>query len=89
MIMKYKIVVFCDSAFFHGKDIDVKTPVATNHDFWDAKIRCNMERDREVNQKLEGLGYKVIRFWDSEINKHTDQCVEAVQEAIIEVCMDV
>lgn len=81
-ITKYKIAVFCDSSFWHGRDFESKKPVDTNHDYWDAKIRRNMERDREVNQKLHALGWTVLRFWDQEINKHLDECVQAVKEAI-------
>ena len=82
-ITKYKIALFCDSSFWHGRDFESKKPVDTNHDYWDAKIRRNMERDREVNQKLHALGWTVLRFWDQEINKHLDECVQAVKEAIV------
>jgi DNA mismatch endonuclease (patch repair protein) len=38
-ITKYRIAVFCDSSFWHGRDFEKKKPVATNHQYWDAKIR--------------------------------------------------
>lgn len=81
-ITKYRIAVFCDSAFFHGKDFQTKKPVANNHDFWDAKIRRNMERDREVNEQLRAIGWTVVRFWDTDILKHTDECVRIVCDTI-------
>ena len=74
--------MFCDSAFFHGRDFDIKKPVDTNHDYWDKKIRRNMERDREVNEQLAAMGWTVVRFWDSEINKELPSCVERVKEAL-------
>ena len=82
-ITKYKIAVFCDSSFWHGRDFENKKPVDTNHDYWDAKIRRNMERDLEVNQQLINLGWTVLRFWDVDINKRLDECIQAVKEAIL------
>lgn len=81
-ITKYQIAVFCDSSFWHGRDFENKKPVDTNHDYWDAKIRRNMERDQEVNQQLKNLGWTVLRFWDVEINKHLDECVQTVKKTM-------
>lgn len=81
-ITKHKIAVFCDSSFFHGRDFDTKKPVGTNREFWEAKIRRNMERDREVDRQLEEAGWLVLRFWDTEINKETDRCVAEIAAAV-------
>ena len=83
-ITKYRIAIFCDSSFWHGRDFDKKKPVETNHNYWDAKIRRNMERDREVNMQLRDLEWTVLRFWDVEINKQLDVCVQTIKEVIIE-----
>ncbi len=83
-ITKYRIAIFCDSSFWHGRDFDKKKPVATNHQYWDAKIKRNMERDKEVNQKLRAAGWTVLRFWDIEINKNMDECINTVIEAVLE-----
>ena len=81
-ITKYKIAVFCDSAFFHGKDYDTTTKPKTNADFWEKKIRRNMERDKEVNAALKEQGWTVMRFWDEDITKHTGECVQAILDEI-------
>lgn len=83
VLTKYKTAIFCDSSFWHGRNFETKKPVATNHEYWDAKIRRNMERDKEVNTKLEELGWTVLRFWDEDINKHLEDCVQAIKNAII------
>ena len=82
VFLKNRVAVFCDSSFWHGKDFDSKKPVATNHEYWDSKIRRNIERDEEVNKQLFELGWTVIRFWDIEINKHLAECVKAVKVAL-------
>lgn len=81
-ITKYKIAVFCDSAFWHGKDYETVNKPQTNADFWDRKIRRNIERDKEVNKMLEESGWTVLRFWDKEILKNTDGCICKIQEVI-------
>ena len=84
VLTKYKIAIFCDGEFFHGKDFDKKKPVDHNHDYWDAKIRRNMDRDLEVTRQLRAMGWTVIRFWDSEVTKTLDNCVKAIEELIFE-----
>ncbi len=81
-ITKYKIAIFCDSSFWHGKDFDIKKPVQTNYEFWNKKIRRNMARDKEVDILLEDKGWIVLHFWDDEINKKIEECIRAVKEAI-------
>ena len=79
VLTKYKLAIFCDSSFFHGKDFDTKKPVATNNDYWDAKIRRNMQRDIEVNEQLKLMGWTVVRFWDTDITKQLSECVSTVK----------
>lgn len=81
-ITKWKIAVFADSSFWHGRNFDNKKPVDTNHEYWDAKIRRNMERDKEVNEALLTMGWEPVRFWDVDINKHLEQCVGKIKKAI-------
>lgn len=86
-ITKWRIAVFCDSSFWHGRDFGSKKPVATNHEYWDKKIRRNMERDMEVNQALLAMDWTVIRFWDTDIMKRLDECVLTIQEAILDAAI--
>lgn len=79
---KYKIAVFVDSEFFHGKDWETKKRPATNADFWLKKIGRNIERDKEVNEYLTSNGWTVLRFWSQEVKKNLDGVVSAITEAI-------
>ena len=90
-ITKYKIAVFCDSEFFHGKDWEIKRPKllnSKNSEYWISKIERNMERDRKNEQQLLFLGWTVIRFWGKEILKNTDECVRVIEETIFENQID-
>ena len=91
VLTKYKIAVFCDSEFFHGKDWEVLKPQlerGNNSDFWISKISKNKERDDEVNKKLLFLGWTVIRFWGKEILKDVDGCVRVIEETIMDLSID-
>ena len=86
-LTKYKIAIFCDGEFFHGKDWDelrVRLLKSDNGNFWIEKIERNMKRDDEVNKALLILGWTVLRFWGTDIKKHTDECIRAVEESIAE-----
>lgn len=87
VLTKYKIVIFCDGEFFHGKDWEVRKPVlaqGNNGDYWVKKISRNRERDEETNKLLSYLGWTVIRFWGNDIKKHTDECIRVIEEAIFD-----
>lgn len=52
-----KLAVFADSEFGHGKQLlEGKYIPKTNTEFWVKKITRNIERDKEVNEKLESEG---------------------------------
>ena len=88
VLMKYKIAIFCDGEFFHGKDWEVLKPrleKGENGEFWVSKISRNRERDDEINKKLLFMGWTVLRFWGAEIKKDTDECVKVIEETIFEI----
>lgn len=89
-ITKYKIAIFCDSEFFHGKDWDVLKPKVergNNGEYWTKKIQENIDRDREKDKKLLYLGWTVIHFWGKDIMKKTDECVKVIEETIFAIKM--
>ena len=68
VLTKYKIAIFCDSEFFHGKDWEIlklRLEKGKNPDFWIKKIERNRNRDYENDKKLLFLGYTVLHFWVS------------------------
>jgi len=78
-IMKYKLAVFIDGAYWHGYNWDErKARLKTNKEFWIPKIERNMQRDREVNQQLEDMGYTVFRFWAHEVKGNLKTCINDV-----------
>lgn len=87
VLTKQKIVIFCDSEFFHGKDWEVLKPrleKGNNANYWLKKIERNITRDQEINQQLNFLGWTVVRFWGKEILNNTDECIKVIEETIFE-----
>lgn len=88
VLTKYKIAIFCDGEFFHGKDWEVLKPKlmnSNNGEFWIKKISRNIERDNEIDKKLLFLGWTVIRFWGDEIKKNPEECVTVIEETIFDL----
>ena len=74
-----KIAVFCDGEFWHGYDWDTrKNQIKSRKEYWIPKIERNMQRDKEINAKLEELGWIVLRFWEKDIKKHPEKCADAI-----------
>lgn len=77
---KQKIAVFVDGDFWHARGHQDKPgeQVATNKDFWRKKLTDNVERDRFVNDALLEQGWLVLRFWESDVKKNLDKCVDEI-----------
>ncbi|MCM1063779.1 MAG: very short patch repair endonuclease [Eubacterium sp.] len=87
VLPKYRIAIFCDGEFFHGKDWEILKPrlaAGKNPDYWIPKIERNIERDREKEQELFFADWTVIRFWGKDILKKTDECVRIIEECIFD-----
>jgi DNA mismatch endonuclease (patch repair protein) len=72
-----KVVVFCDSSFWHGRNwriLQKRLPKG----YWYDHIRKNRIRDRRVVTELKSQGYIVLRFWDEKINNDINRCVKRI-----------
>lgn len=82
-LKKYKLAVFVDGEYFHGKDWDTeKLRIKTNREFWWNKIESNIKRDKSVNIALKKSGWKVLRFWTEEVKKNVDFCLLSIEQEI-------
>ena len=83
VITKYRIVVFCDSDFWHGYDWDNrKSRIKSNQEYWIPKIERNMKRDKEVTAVLVEQGWIVLRFCEHSIRKNLESCLDDIEEAV-------
>jgi len=80
---KYKLAIFCDSVFWHGKNWDVEHKrIKTNREFWINKIERNIARDKKVNWVLQKDGWVVLRFWEDEIDKNILSVISQIEVAL-------
>ncbi|MCI1749950.1 MAG: very short patch repair endonuclease [Megasphaera cerevisiae] len=90
VLTKYKIVIFCDGEFFHGKDwkvLKLKLEHSNNSEYWISKISRNIEHDNDVNKELLYHGWTVIRFWGDDIKNDLDGCIKVIEETIYDMKM--
>ena len=80
---KYKVAIFVDSEFFHGKDWEVQQlRIKSNREYWIPKIERNRKRDEEVNAFLLSQNWTIIRFWSKQVQKELDQCIAKIEETL-------
>ena len=63
---KTRLAVFVDGCFWHGCPKCYQAPKAAR-EFWDEKLRKNIERDAKVSRRLRKEGWKVIRVWECQL----------------------
>ena len=87
-----KLAVFVDGDFWHGNawrlrgmpSFEEQFRFKSNPEFWEKKIRGNIERDREVTLALATSGWRVLRLWESEVLSDVAACVARVEEKLRE-----
>jgi len=81
LVKNSNMVVFVDGCFWHKCPIHYREP-KSKKEFWIPKIKENVERDKEVNKKLRKEGYRIIRFWEHEVNKNIKSVVSKVNSMV-------
>jgi DNA mismatch endonuclease, patch repair protein len=75
-----KVAVFVDGAFWHGHPSAFTQGKSGR--YWDDKIARNVERDRAADVALAALGWTVLRFWDFQVRKELEMCVNSIAAEI-------
>lgn len=84
---KYRLVVFCDGDFWHGRRLNqrlAKLRSGHNADYWVAKIRNNVLRDRLTNRRLRDAGWRVVRIWETDILADVEGIVNRLTRMLTE-----
>ena len=78
------VCIFADGDFWHGWDYlhgkDFSQRKEFNNEYFDKKILY----DKEITQNLKKNGYKVLRFWEHEIMKNPEECLQKIIKTIKE-----
>ena len=87
VLTKYRIAIFCDGEFFHGRnweELREHLKDSNNSQYWISKIARNIDRDDDNNKKLLAMGWTVLRFWGKDIKKHPEECLKVIEETIFD-----
>src|SRR5690606_2334360 len=87
---RHRLAVFIDGDFWHGHQwrtrrllqLDDQFTAAANGDYWRQKIRRNVERDFRHTAALVADGWSVLRFWESDIRRDLQRCVNMTLAAL-------
>ena len=69
-LARHRAVIFVNGCFWHWHP-DPNCPIAglpkSNLDYWEPKLARTRVRDREHNDALAALGWKVLTVWECEL----------------------
>ncbi len=83
-IIGTNILIFCDSSFWHGrrgKETKGET-FKKNKEFWMNKLIENRKRDTKINRILRKEGWRILRFWDTDILKSPEKVTKKLLKEI-------
>ena len=68
VLPKYKTVIFVHGCFWHRhENCKYASTPKTRQEFWEAKFRENINRDKLNQENLSLKGWKIIIVWECEI----------------------
>jgi DNA mismatch endonuclease, patch repair protein len=76
-----RIAVFVDGCFWHGCPVHYVRP-RSRTDFWSLKLMTNVKRDIRQTAMLESRGWKVLRFWEHEVDSDLGRVISEVRRAV-------
>lgn len=66
---RYRVALFVHGCFWHRHEgCPRATTPKSRRDYWLPKFAANVERDRRKEEALKSLGWRVLIFWECEIN---------------------
>lgn len=76
-----KLAVFIDGCFWHCCPLHCVMP-KNNREFWQKKLGRNVQRDVEDAQALTSAGWRVLRFWEHEIEESAEACARKIAKHV-------
>lgn len=71
VLPKHRAVILVSGCFWHGHDCHLFRMPGTRREFWEAKIRRNIERDAEVRAALSALGWRHMSIMECALRGRT------------------
>src|SRR5262249_38227736 len=85
-----KLAIFIDGDLWHGHQYALRGHTSlqsqfanvSNSEYWSTKLSKNIERDFINTALLLEKGWRVLRFWESDIRDNVDNCIKTTVSAI-------
>ena len=78
-----KVAIFVNGCYWHRCPHCSPSVPRKNVEFWEAKFRRNVERDKRALAELEELGWLAITIWECELKRdRIDETMERVIEQV-------
>jgi DNA mismatch endonuclease (patch repair protein) len=78
---KVKVTVFIDGEFWHGKKLSPER-LSKMSSYWREKIKRNAQRDLENTERLNNLGFVVLRFPEKDVLKNADNIANEIYDLV-------
>lgn len=82
-----RLAVFIDGDYWHGRDLEERTKkleAGHNAEYWVAKIKGNVARDRRHDEMLRAQGWMVLRFWERDVLAAPETCAALIRAAVMQ-----
>ena len=81
LFYRFRVAVFVDGCFWHGCPRCGRVP-KTNAQYWAAKIRRNVSRDRRDARRLRKAGFMVLRIRECQLRRRPKLCLDRLRRAL-------
>lgn len=88
-ILKYRIAIFVDGEFWHGKNWETrKDRLKSNREYWIEKIEENIARDIRDDRLLAQIGWTPVHFWEKEVLRNLPACIAEIEDVVLSQIVD-
>lgn len=83
VLPKHRTAVFVHGCFWHQHPGCRKATIPQNNrDYWERKLRRNVERDRSAQKELAESGWQVLTLWECKIPREETALRESLAAAL-------
>jgi DNA mismatch endonuclease (patch repair protein) len=79
---KKKFAIFINGCFWHRHGCKNSVMPKTNTEFWENKLRVNIERDKKAKEYLSANNWKIEILWECELENNFENIIQKLIERI-------
>jgi DNA mismatch endonuclease (patch repair protein) len=76
------LAIFVNGCFWHRCPRHGRKLPFANRDYWKLKFHLNVIRDRRKRQQLRALGWRVVTFWECEIEEDVTGAARRIADCL-------